>query len=333
MAAMPRTTKMTHIADEGRDAQPSDRDRAVSGCGDRLRRRDPRRGRDRHGCQTQGGAHRLHGFESEYSRRVQPWEVEHGKPERIASALHIMLEGPIGGAAFNNEFGRPNLLGYFRTFEQEVGRRDARLSQADHDRRRPRQHRRTRRAQAAARRGRAARPARRPRHADRPGRRRGLVDGHRRQQRRPRLRFGAARQRRDAAPRAGSHRPLLAAGRRQSDPVHPRCRRGRPVQCAAGARARRRQGRAASICARCRSKSRGMSPSEIWCNEAQERYVLAIRAERAGSVRGALRTRALPVRRARARDSRTALAGRRSGVRQQRRSTCRCRCCSASRRR
>ena len=43
-----------------------------------------------------------------------------GKPDRIASALSIMLEGPIGAASFNNEFGRPNLLGYFRTFEQPV---------------------------------------------------------------------------------------------------------------------------------------------------------------------------------------------------------------------
>jgi len=50
----------------------------------------------------------------------QPWEVPYGKPDRIASALDIMLEGPIGGASFNNEFGRPNLLGYFRTFEQSV---------------------------------------------------------------------------------------------------------------------------------------------------------------------------------------------------------------------
>ena len=49
------------------------------------------------------------------------WEISYGKPERIASALDIMLEGPIGGAAFNNEFGRPNLTGYFRTFEQAVG--------------------------------------------------------------------------------------------------------------------------------------------------------------------------------------------------------------------
>jgi len=48
----------------------------------------------------------------------QPWEEDHGKPSRIASALDIMLEGPIGGAAFNNEFGRPNLAGYFRSYEQ-----------------------------------------------------------------------------------------------------------------------------------------------------------------------------------------------------------------------
>lgn len=50
----------------------------------------------------------------------QPWETDYGKPERNASALQIMLEGPIGAAAFNNEFGRPNLCGYFRTFEQRV---------------------------------------------------------------------------------------------------------------------------------------------------------------------------------------------------------------------
>jgi phosphoribosylformylglycinamidine synthase len=50
----------------------------------------------------------------------QPWEVAYGKPARIVTALDIMLEGPLGGAAFNNEFGRPNILGYFRTFEQKV---------------------------------------------------------------------------------------------------------------------------------------------------------------------------------------------------------------------
>src|SRR6266478_9010122 len=50
----------------------------------------------------------------------QPWEREFGKPERIASALDIMLAAPLGAAAFNNEFGRPNTCGYFRVFEQLV---------------------------------------------------------------------------------------------------------------------------------------------------------------------------------------------------------------------
>ncbi|MEO8102536.1 MAG: phosphoribosylformylglycinamidine synthase [Betaproteobacteria bacterium] len=48
----------------------------------------------------------------------RPWEHDYGKPSRIASALAIMIEGPIGGAAFNNEFGRVNLAGYFRSYEQ-----------------------------------------------------------------------------------------------------------------------------------------------------------------------------------------------------------------------
>ncbi|MFZ7165345.1 phosphoribosylformylglycinamidine synthase [Avibacterium avium] len=50
----------------------------------------------------------------------QPWEAPLSKPNRIASALDIMLEAPLGGAAFNNEFGRPALLGYFRTYEEKV---------------------------------------------------------------------------------------------------------------------------------------------------------------------------------------------------------------------
>ncbi len=51
----------------------------------------------------------------------EPWERSPvGKPEHIASALQIMIDGPLGGAAFNNEFGRPNLAGYFRVFEQRV---------------------------------------------------------------------------------------------------------------------------------------------------------------------------------------------------------------------
>ncbi|HEV7576260.1 MAG TPA: phosphoribosylformylglycinamidine synthase [Caldimonas sp.] len=51
----------------------------------------------------------------------EPWEKDrYGKPEHIASALQIMIDGPLGGAAFNNEFGRPNLCGYFRVYEQTV---------------------------------------------------------------------------------------------------------------------------------------------------------------------------------------------------------------------
>jgi phosphoribosylformylglycinamidine synthase len=48
----------------------------------------------------------------------QAWEHDNGKPERIVSALDIMIEGPIGAASYNNEFGRPALCGYFRTYEQ-----------------------------------------------------------------------------------------------------------------------------------------------------------------------------------------------------------------------
>ena len=61
---------------------------------------------------------RIPGFE-------RPWEKEFGSPERIASALEIMIEGPIGAAAFNNEFGRPAICGYFRTFEAHAPGDDA----------------------------------------------------------------------------------------------------------------------------------------------------------------------------------------------------------------
>jgi phosphoribosylformylglycinamidine synthase len=52
--------------------------------------------------------------------KLWPAEGSYGKPEHIASPLQIMTEGPLGGAAFNNEFGRPNLLGYFREYEQAI---------------------------------------------------------------------------------------------------------------------------------------------------------------------------------------------------------------------
>jgi phosphoribosylformylglycinamidine synthase len=54
----------------------------------------------------------------------ESWErTDIGRPERIVSPLSIMLEGPLGGASFNNEYGRPGILGYFRAFEQRVGQK------------------------------------------------------------------------------------------------------------------------------------------------------------------------------------------------------------------
>ena len=50
----------------------------------------------------------------------QPWEKPYGKPDRIVTPLDIMTEAPLGAASFGNEFGRPNMTGYFRTFEQQV---------------------------------------------------------------------------------------------------------------------------------------------------------------------------------------------------------------------
>ena len=51
---------------------------------------------------------------------TQPWEKPYGKPSRIADPLQIMIDAPLGGAAYNNEFGRPNIAGYFRTFELDA---------------------------------------------------------------------------------------------------------------------------------------------------------------------------------------------------------------------
>ncbi len=56
----------------------------------------------------------------------RPWERTLGKPDRIVSSLDVMIEGPLGASAFNNEFGRPCIAGYFRTFEQPVDAHSAR---------------------------------------------------------------------------------------------------------------------------------------------------------------------------------------------------------------
>lgn len=100
--------------DEGGNAQSPDRDfpfpGAATGSGGEIRDE----GATGRGAKPKAG---LCGFSVSNLRIpdfIQPWEQDYGKPGRIASALDIMLEGPIGAAAFNNEFGRPNLAGYFR---------------------------------------------------------------------------------------------------------------------------------------------------------------------------------------------------------------------------
>ena len=108
-------------AHEGRDPQPPDRHLALPRRRHGLREarsatrarpaaaRSPRPGL----CGFSVSSLRIPGFE-------RPWEGRESRPDRIASPLAIMIDGPIGAASFNNEFGRPNLAGYFRVYEQEV---------------------------------------------------------------------------------------------------------------------------------------------------------------------------------------------------------------------
>ena len=214
--------------DEGGDAQSSDGDRAVSGCRDRRGRRDPRRRCDRHRREAEGRARRLHdvapaarvaaaavGDRLRQARAHRVGAVDHAGRRRSARRRSTTSSGgrtsPAISARSSSEVAG-EMRGYHKPIMIAGGVGNiARRAYA----------------QAAARRRRAADPARRPGHADRHGRRRGVVDGDRRQHGRPRLRFGAARQRGDRAARAGSDRPLLAARRAQSDPVDPRRRRGR----------------------------------------------------------------------------------------------------------
>ena len=253
---------------------------------------------------AKGGPRRLHGIASAAAgfRAALGGRRTRAVPRRIASPLQIMLEGPIGAAAFNNEFGRPNIAGYFRTFEQPVAGRAGTslgLSQAHHDRRRPWQHPRAGRAQGRGPVRRVADRPRRPGDAHRPRRRRGVLDGERRQHRGSRFRVRAAGQSGDAAPRAAGDRGLLggrsAAGGPQPDPDRSRRRRRRacPMPCpnswttAAAAES--------SSCARsptpnpaCRPRRSGATrPRSATCSPSNP-------AISTGSAR--LRTRALPLR-------------------------------------
>ena len=146
---------------------------------------------------------------------VQPWEADFGKPERIASALDIMIAAPVGRGGLQQRVrpaGHLRLFPHLRAAERggrPPGR--ARLSQAHHDRRRPRQRAPQRRGEARSRRSARRWSCSAARHADRPGRRRRLLGRQRQSSVGSGFRLGAARQPGDAAARAGGHRPLLGA--------------------------------------------------------------------------------------------------------------------------
>jgi phosphoribosylformylglycinamidine synthase len=109
-------------ADEGGNAQPPHGHQplpgASTGAGGEIRDE----GATGRGSRPKAG---LTGFTVSAGCGLRPSGDAFGKPEHIASPLQIMTEGPLGGAAFNNEFGRPNLLGYFREYEQVTSDTDS----------------------------------------------------------------------------------------------------------------------------------------------------------------------------------------------------------------
>ena len=150
--------------------------------------------------------------------RLLPWEKAYGKPDRIVSPLEIMIEGPVGAASFNNEFGRPNILGYFRTLELDVSdagdgsdvrgyHKPIMLAGGLGSVREPHVEKQKFPAEHSN-----CRP-RRACHADRSRRRCCLFHGKWKKLRGSRLCFCAAQQCRDAAPLPGSDRALYRTWR------------------------------------------------------------------------------------------------------------------------
>jgi phosphoribosylformylglycinamidine synthase len=271
----------------------------------------------------------------------------YGRPARIASPLAIMLEGPIGAAAFNNEFGRPNLAGYFRTYEQFTGSgAEGRCCVATTSRSC------SPAASATSPPASRSRPARCRRHAavqiGGPGMLIGLGGGAASsmttgsnsadldfasvQRGNPEIQrraqevidrcwqMGAPERRRLGI--AGDGNPILSVhdvGAGGISNALPELAHG------AGSGARFEL-RAVHI------EEPGMSPAEIWCNEAQERYVLAIAPSRLDEFAAHLRARALPLRRRRRHHRRNSPGGQPTVISATIRSTWTWTRCSASRR-
>ena len=325
---------------EGRDAQPPDRDLAVSRARPPARAaRSATRARPAAAPSPRPASPASPCRTCASPAPMQPWE-ERPRQARTASlsALAIMLEGPIGGAAFNNEFGRPNLGGYFRTFEH--GGRRARCaaitsrscspaasatSRAEH----VAEERRSRRGTLLI----VSSAARRMLIGLGGGAASSMATGANAGG--PRLRFGAARQRRDAS--GAARKSSTAAGRwatttrscRSTTSAPAACRTRCPSSCNGAGRGARFDLRAVP--------QRGAGHVAAWRSGAtRRRSATCWRSRRAlPSVRGALRARALPVRGGRRRHRRRpaacvddrAMLARRAGRHAD------WTCCSASRRR
>ena len=210
----------------------------------------------------------------------RPWERDPiGRPERIVSPLDIMLEGPIGGAAFNNEFGRPNLVGYFRTYELRVGGEVRGY------------HKPIMLAGGVG----NIRPAHIAKQSIKPGARLVVLGG-------PAMLIGLGGGAASSMASGTSTADLdFASVQRENPEMERRCQEvidrcnalgeQTPIlsihDVGAGGLSNAMpelvhdSGRGATLELRLIANDEpGMSPMEIWCNEAQERYVLAISADR-----------------------------------------------------
>src|SRR5262245_35476907 len=226
-----------------------------------------------------------------------PWEKDFGRPARIASALEIMLAGPIGAAAFNNEFGRPNLAGWFRTFEERVAGPAGEEVRGYH---KP--------IMLAGGLG-SIRPGHVEKAALPPGAKLVLLGG-------PALKIGLGGGAASSLQSGQSHEELdFASVQRGNAEMQRRCQEviercsalgdESPIlsihDVGAGGLSNalpelvHASGRGARLELRTvPNDDPGMSPLEIWCNEAQERYVLAVAPDRLGELEALCRRERCP---------------------------------------
>jgi phosphoribosylformylglycinamidine synthase len=227
----------------------------------------------------------------------RPWEKDFGRPARIASALEIMLAGPLGAAAFNNEFGRPNLGGYFRTFEERVPGPEGEEVRGYH---KP--------IMIAGGLG-TIRPGLVAKAPVPPGAKLVVLGG-------PALRIGLGGGAASSVQAGRSHEELDFASVQRGNPEMQRRAQEVIDRCCALGDASpilsihdvgagglsnalpelvHASGRGARLELRAvPNDDPGMSPLEIWCNEAQERYALAVAADRLAELESICRRERCP---------------------------------------